>query len=227
MVYIGLDDTDNLESRGTGHLARLIAADLAGEFPVAGVTRHQLLVHPSVPYTAKNSSAAILLAVDEADISLLERRVTAIILDHRAGDSDPGLALASVVPDEVMDFGRRAQREVVNQPTARRLASAQNITLTGLGGTQAGVIGALAAIGLAASGDDGRYILVGQARELAGAVPVAQVLATGIAEVRTPGGPAIVDGLVWAEKLRPARRGGRPVLFVQWSQDAWRPLKLD
>jgi tRNA(Ile2) C34 agmatinyltransferase TiaS len=227
VVYIGLDDTDNLESRGTGHLARLIAADLAGDFPIAGVTRHQLLVHPDVPYTAKNSSAAILLVAEEVDIAPLARRVAAIVANHRAPGSDPGLAMASIVPGGVLDFGRRAQREVVDQMTARRLASVNNITLNGLGGSQDGVIGALAAVGLAASGGDGRYVLVGQSRELAGLVPVDQVLSAGIAEVRTQAGQVVLDGVVRADKLRPARRGGRPILFVQEDHDAWQPLKLD
>ena len=227
MVYIGLDDTDNLDSWGTGQLARLVAADLARTFPVAGVLRHQLLLHPDVPYTAKNSSAAILLAIRDADISLLEKRVAAIILDHYAAGSDPGLALASAVPEQVMEFGRQVQREVVDQAAALRLAAASNISLAGLGGTQAGVIGALAAVGLAASGDDGRYISVGQVRELDGVLPVAQVLAGGIFELRTLDGRKVLSGNVEACKLRPARCGGRPILFVEWGEDAWRPLKLD
>jgi hypothetical protein len=33
--------------------------------------------------------------------------------------------------------------------------------------------------------------------------------------------------LVQCDKLRPARRGGRPVLFVEWADGYWLPLKLD
>mgnify|MGYP000273024857 CR=1 FL=1 len=58
MLFIGLDDTDNLESRGTGHLARQIAATLSADYSVLGVTRHQLLLDPRVPCTKNNSSAA-------------------------------------------------------------------------------------------------------------------------------------------------------------------------
>ena len=59
MIYIGLDDTDVLESRGTGHLAREIARSLKADYDVQGVTRHQLLVDPRVPCTKNNSCAAI------------------------------------------------------------------------------------------------------------------------------------------------------------------------
>jgi len=64
MVFIGLDDTDALESRGTGYLARQIAAALATDYPVLGVTRHQLLRDPRVPCTRNNSSAAIALGTN-------------------------------------------------------------------------------------------------------------------------------------------------------------------
>ncbi len=55
MIYVGLDDTDNKTSRGTGYLARMVAASLSDRFKVWGVTRHQLLVDPRVPYTSHNS----------------------------------------------------------------------------------------------------------------------------------------------------------------------------
>jgi hypothetical protein len=41
ILYIGLDDTDILDSPGTGRLARDIAAGLAERWPVMGITRHQ------------------------------------------------------------------------------------------------------------------------------------------------------------------------------------------
>ena len=59
MIYIALDDTDMLDTRGTGHLAREIAAQLAETYPLIGVTRHQLSSDPRVPCTHKNSSAVI------------------------------------------------------------------------------------------------------------------------------------------------------------------------
>ncbi|KUK59679.1 MAG: tRNA(Ile2) 2-agmatinylcytidine synthetase [Methanoculleus marisnigri] len=50
-LYLGIDDTDTRESRGTGRLARTIAAELARSYTVTGVTRHQLFVHPASPPT--------------------------------------------------------------------------------------------------------------------------------------------------------------------------------
>ena len=99
--------------------------------------------------------------------------------------------------------------------------------MLGLGGTEDGVIGALASVGLAAGGEDGRYIIIGTIRELTGLQPVAMVLEAGITAVRTLDDTPITSGMVLTDKLRPARRNGRPVLFVEWQDDCWLPLKLD
>lgn len=228
MLIVGLDDTDTLETRGTGHLARAIAAALAADYTVLGVVRHQLLVHPQVPCTKNNSSAALLLEADgHADPAALMERVRAMMMADFVPGSDPGLCVALTVPAEVSDFGRRAQRELVTQEEARELALEHGLMLEGLGGTQGGVIGALASVGLSAGGDDGRYVQVGCLRTLAGLQPVAALLAAGIAAVQTPAGLPVTDGLVQTDRLRPARRGGRPVAVVEWAGDHWLPLKLD
>lgn len=229
MIFIGMDDTDNVDSRGTGHLARQVAAVLAGDYRLLGVTRHQLLVDPRVPCTRNNSSAAITLDVDhvELDVDGLLERVRAIMLENFQPGSDPGLCLALSVPTAVMEFGRRAQRELVSQADARALAAAHGIRLLGLGGDEDGVIGALASVGLAASGEDGRYILVGRSRELAGLQPVSALLEAGIHAVQTSDGRPVTEGLVLTDKLRPARRAGRPIAVVEWAGEYWLPLKLN
>jgi tRNA(Ile2) C34 agmatinyltransferase TiaS len=228
MFFVGLDDTDTLASRGTGHLARHIAAALAVDYAVLGVTRHQLLVDPRVPCTKNNSSAAILLDPDgDLDPMALLERVRALMLDDYQAGSDPGLCLASTVPDAVTAFGHRAQRHLVTQDEARAVAAAHGIPLLGLGGDQGGVIGALAAVGLAAGGHDGRYVLVGRSRDMADLQPVQALLEAGVAAVQTLDGQPVIEGLVQADKLRPARRDGRAVAVVEWNGDHWLPLKLD
>ncbi len=228
MLFIGMDDTDTLESRGTGCLARQIAAELSRDYLVLGVTRHQLLVDPRVPCTRKNSCAAILLDGDKRlDPSAVLSRVRAQMLNDFQPGSDPGLCVASQVPPEIIAFGRRSQQHLVTQEQARELASSCSIPLLGLGGDEGGVIGALAAVGLAACGEDGRYVMVGRSRELAGMQSVPVVLATGIAAVRRSTGEPVTEGLVQTDKLRPARLGGQPVAVVTWSGDHWLPIKLD
>jgi tRNA(Ile2) C34 agmatinyltransferase TiaS len=227
MLFVGLDDTDNLESRGTGYLARQIAGAMARNGEVIGVTRHQLLVDPRVPYTKKNSASAILVRGDGLDVETVMERVRALMLADFHPGSDPGLCVAESVPAAIIDFGRRAQREVVTQQEARELAAQCGIPLVGLGGDEGGVIGALSAVGLAACGDDGRYVLVGHSRDLTGLQPVSAILEIGIDAVQTLDGRPVSDGLVSIDRLRPARRGERAVLFVERDGDHWLPLKLD
>lgn len=242
MLYIGLDDTDTLGTPGTGQLARGIAAMLTENYPISGVVRQQLFFDPRVPFTKNNSSACIMLAngseagslhTQESEKYLMlavGEKVRAFMQAHFQPGSDPGLCVSTIAPPVFTAFGRRAQRELVTQMEARALAAEYGVLLEGLGGTEDGVIGALAAVGLAASGDDGRYILVGRSRELTGLQPVKALLEAGIAMVQTAEGVPVSEGLVLTDRLRPARRQGRPVAVVTWSEEhggCWLPLKLD
>ena len=228
MYLIGLDDTDNLESRGTGHLAREIATALTADYPLLGVTRHQLLVDDRVPCTRNNSCAAIALDINgDHDPAILLERVRDLMLADFQPGSDPGLCVAHTVPAAITEFGRRVQKNLVSQDEARTLAAAHDIPLVGLGGDEDGVIGALAAVGLAACGEDGRYVLVGRSRELTGLQPVSEIVSAGISAVRTVTGEPVSSGLVLTDKLRPARRTGRPILVVEPAGEHWLPLKLD
>lgn len=228
MQYIiGIDDTDNLESRGTGHLARVMAGVLAQDFRVHGVTRHQLLEDERVPKTAKNSCAAVLFEGDAYPPEEIAAFARKVMLDDFQPGSDPGLCVTAQIPAEIIAYGQRARREFLYQQEARDLAAVYGCYLEGLGGDQGGVIGALAAVGLAASGNDGRYVQVGSIRDLEGLLPVSEVLSAGIVSVRTPDGESVTGGVVLADKMRPARRDGQPILFVERQDNHWLPLKLD
>ncbi|MDO9084901.1 MAG: hypothetical protein Q7U53_01735 [Anaerolineaceae bacterium] len=227
-IYIGIDDTDNKESRGTGHLARCIAEKLSVSYSITGILRHQLLIDPRVPYTAKNSCAAIIITHHNTpDLAAIFDQVEKIMLDDFQPGSDPGLCVASSVPEQIIEFARRAKSDLVFQSEARKLAQDHQILLKGLGGTQDGVIGALSAVGLAHSGQDGRYIQIGNIRSLLGLCPVKDLLNAGLHSIRTLDESVINEGMVMADKLRPARRYGQPILYVQEGNGYWQPLKLD
>lgn len=229
MIYIGMDDTDNLNSRGTGRLARYIAAKLPNSYRLMGVVRHQLLVDERIPMTSHNSCTTICIenkaGEDIADIFSMVREL--MLTDYQV-DSDPGLCVAGEESALMLvEFGLQAKRELVNQTMARSLALKTGVLVEGLGGSEDGIIGALAGVGLAAGGDDGRYILVGGSRELSGLQPAEIVIAVGIPDICTVDGNPVMEGMIMSDKLRPARRGGKPVQYVQWVQDYWEPIKLD
>jgi tRNA(Ile2) C34 agmatinyltransferase TiaS len=228
MLYIGIDDTDIIDARGTGQLARVIADDLSPAFSVVGVVRHQLLFDSRIPYTAKNSSASILVDADSAQVETIFQRVKSILQAHFVEGSDPGLAVAVEVDSEIIAFGQLAKTEIIEQSTAENLAQKYSIHLVGLGGTNGGIIGALATLGLASRGDDGRYIRVGNIRDLEGLQTIEALHQAGIDSVRTIDENIITSGMVLAEQIRPSRRNHQPVLYVEKSPDGhWLPLKID
>jgi tRNA(Ile2) C34 agmatinyltransferase TiaS len=228
MIYIGMDDTDTKTSRGTGRLARETAGVLSSRFRVAGVVRHQLLKDPRVPFTSHNSSATILLEDDgRADLDELFKQVADLMMSDFQVGSDPGLCVTREIPEAVTEHGRQAQKRLVTQKEARDLAASLGMRLIGLGGTEDGVIGALASVGLTACGEDGRYLLVGTVRDMKGLQPVEAVLDAGVKEIRTLRGEPVSEGMVLSDKIRPARRGGAPVAYVEWRDGHWEPLKLD
>lgn len=227
LIYVGLDDTDSQHSLGTGRLARRLALELARSCPVHGVTRHQLLRDDRIAYTKRNSSAAILLNSSGESLGSLRMLVRERVRSASDPDSDPGVCVGLTVAELVMAFGRRAQQELLSVGEALELARSAGLDLAGLGGDGSGVIGALAAVGLAATGEDGRYVQVGSVRDLNGMRSVEQVLAAGVAEVRSQAGEQVAEGWIRAEKVRPARRNGIPVLIVEEGDGYWIPLKLD
>jgi hypothetical protein len=231
-LLIGIDDTDNLESRGTGYRVRQLANWLA-ENQVAvprGITRHQLLVDPQIPYTSHNSSAC--LSVESDSALLVWDACREYLLRESAPGSDAGLCLATTeaVDKSVMRFGHRAKLEVLNMSEAKQIAAKSQLRLAGLTGTGGGIIGALAGVGLHRAGEDGRFLWLPGLRELRGAHPVAQICATSyIDRVCTLDGvdltpETLVDVGEW---VRPVLRNGKSTLYVEEHNHEWHILSRE
>ncbi len=185
-LYLGFDDTDNAEaSVGTGKLARHFEARLPEPCRVWGVVRQQLLVDPRIPYTSHNSSACMVLEIPDPTLveTILERAQEHIRGESLPG-SDPGLCLAPeghrALPG-LMIFGRRCAEKVVTQHEA--MEAAQGVHLSGHGGTNDGIIGAAAAVGLTASGWCGRFIEFGNLRRHPDQVTVTALKRSGISVI--------------------------------------------
>ncbi len=169
---IGIDDTDNKESRGTGFRARQLAGLLESSSlaSVHAITRHQLFFDSRIPYTSHNSSAC--LSVNGVEKEKLISFCREFMLRECAPGSDGGLCIheKELIHPSISDWGLRAKSEVLTQDEAKSLVSAHGIYLEGLTGTHDGIIGALAAIGLHKAGNDGRCIWLSgkELRELNG-----------------------------------------------------------
>lgn len=223
-LLIGIDDTDNLDTRGTGYRARCLAAELqdAGLAQVQGVTRHQLLVDDAIPYTSHNSSACISVHVDAPGRSApIIARCRDFLLRIAAQGSDVGLCVSSIArAEQLQSFGFDAQRRVLERPAALQLAAAHGVHLEGLTGDHQGVVGALAAVGLHSTGNDGRYIWVEGIRELAEQTLTLRELfeTTGIEVVAERDGGEIRDcetTVALGEWPRPIPVDGKATLLVE------------
>jgi len=226
-LLIGIDDTDDLDSRGTGYLAQVLLArlrDLGLGGPV-GATRHQLLVDPRIPYTSHNTSACIAWRTatvgDEAAVIAEAGRFLETVT---APGADPGLAvvarprLASAHSEALTAYGLRAKVDVLAREEAVELAARAGVHLSGHGGTQDGIVGALAAVGLHLSGDDGLFLWMEGIRGLFGSRTTSELLSlVPIDGIRDQAGarPGPDDVIELGGWVRPILEGGRAVLLVE------------
>lgn len=233
-ILVSIDDTDNLESRGTGELASLIAADIEanGWGTSSFVTRHQLLVHPDIPYTSHNSAMCFRADIDEGNLDRVIGHASAFLSRESAAGSDPGLCVAVLdrldSHDNLVAFGRQAKSSVLTKEAAYDTARREGVHLSEHGGTGQGVIGALAGAGLRLSGNDGR--MKGGLKIPAGngVISVSDLIGTfpEVDAVRTLDGEAVgsADLVRIDEKAKTVLLDGLSVLLVTPSPDgsvAW------
>lgn len=207
----------------------MIADTVAADYPVFGVTRHQLYVHPDIPYTSHNSNAVIHVEAEGDDtMDHLFEIAEQVMLGDFLDGSDPGLVVASdsQITSPLVAYGQDAKCSVLSQERARTLAKNLRIRLRGLGGTEDGVIGALAGLGLASGKCDGRYLQKGDIRDILSSCSVETLLQHGVDEVCSFDGTRYSTGTVYFRPDKPPRPcpiRGQAVVFVK--EDAGRLLE--
>ncbi len=160
-LYVGFDDTDTLDcGRGTGKLARWFTDVLPEECSSWGVVRQQLFHSDEIPMTSHNSSLTVVLDVPDGSYT---KRIISLAAQHIKNffeeGSDPGLCViegGSAILEQLADFGERCTCEKVSMDDAYKAVGVAH--LSGHGGTNLGVIGAAAGVGLTYRGDSGRFV---------------------------------------------------------------------
>ncbi len=218
-IYIGIDDTGNSESVGTGKFARIIAGQISKKYPVYGVTRHQFYVHPDINFSLHNFGAVIHVDTGEEHVDSIFELVKEVMRDNFNEGSNPGLAVAheSHISPAIVAYGKDAKEAVLTSKRARSLAVNSNIQLECIGGNGNGVIGAIAGLGLALTRNDGRFLQIGKIRKLKGPQPVEKLIDAGIGGIFTPDGCSITKGTVFNEgdkPVKPCPINGDVILFV-------------
>jgi hypothetical protein len=230
-AYIGFDDTDYPESdRGTGKLARWFHGQLPEGCSLWGVVRQQLLVHERIPYTSHNSSACVIVEMVDPDLlDDLVSRAARHLERHALDGSDPGLCVVHETDPalpRLIAFSQKCTCQVVRQRDA--LEATRHMHLSGHGGTNDGLIGAAAAVGLTAHGWSGRFIEFGTLRDLPETIRVSELERLSILAVsldrdgQVPAPEDLVHTKGW---LRPRLWGNRPILPVIPKEDGvWESL---
>ena len=219
-VYFGFDDTDIHDSPyGTGKLVRWFQNDLPKGCECRGVIRQQLYVCDEIPYTSHNSSACMI--AEFADPDLVDQAIESAanhLKKHFVSGSDPGLCVATEFDtslSRLIEFGHYCTHGVSSQRQA--IEAAKSVHLSGHGGTNDGIIGAAAAVGLTASGWSGRFIELNNLRCYSETVKVHELRSDGIKVVSTERDaiiPAPDDVVFTNGWIRPRLLGHQPILFV-------------
>lgn len=221
---LGIDDTDDAFSRGTGFHGRQLARWLTWRnlVEVHSISRHQLTTHEAVECTSHNSAVCIEFSLVETSIIDIWQAARCGLNSLAAAESETGLCLAPnvEVPAGIVEFGVRCKLAPVRLTEARALSGGQ-IQLGPLKDQPdaAGQVGALAAVGLRAGGDDGRVIWLPKLRMMAGVFSLAEIQRTMGVEIKaaTPSGQqaASQDRIKLGRWVRPLLRRGGPVLLIE------------
>lgn len=230
---LSIDDTDNLDSPGTGH----VLADIGDILESKGlgipsrISRHQLFVHPDVPYTSHNSAMCTILT-GVTDQKNLISVVEAELISRAAEGSDPGICCvaehAILDTGPLLAWGKRAKRELLTKDEAYSTARSCGLYLNELGGTGDGIIGALAGVSLRLGGSDGRF---------RGRIPVApgtdnfsvaELLALPevdtVINIETRENVPLEDIVIRPVDIKTVLLNGRSVLPVRSFENVWRCL---
>ncbi len=161
-LYLSMDDTDDLESPGTGKVLAgfRMYIEENGLGKTEGITRHQLYVHRDIPYTSHNSSMCFSMVTD-GNLPWIRGRAAKYLEEVSVEDADPGLGILDLAElknrEALVRFGLAAKKSILSKDEAYRRAEECGVYLSEHGGTGEGVIGALAAIALRLEGNDGRF----------------------------------------------------------------------
>lgn len=222
-ILVSIDDTDNLESRGTGEIASLLAKLLEerewGKAQV--ITRHQLLVHPDIPYTSHNSAMCFAAEIKEQHFEEYLQMARQFLAEESAPGSDPGLCVVALEQlkneVELKEFAFKAKKIVLNKEEAYEVAAKTRVYLSEHGGEGIGVIGALAGAGLRLSGKDGRLRGKLKVNAPTGFITAGEIKQqSGVEVVQSTEGQIIADDelIYLGETIKAVMLNGKTTLLV-------------
>ena len=253
LIVVGIDDTDDVSKEtSTGSIAQSIAdaaVVMGGELRL-GITRHQLLISDEVPYTSHNSAMVFEALIASDMIDAFCRDAESVIAKLRAPTSNPGFCIArpslarktrnySDETKALIDFGEQAKVRFCKIEEAYGLAESVSwVSLKSCGGNEAGVVGALAGVGLRMGGNDGRFRGKYKLFDAEGEKgPLTVGAAIESLEASTPGPVSIVDvngsrldpsmPFLPIDDIKPIMRNAALVIICEVNEGVAHPFSKD
>jgi len=232
-IFVGIDDTDSLEIGATGQTANELRRIIMGRGwgQPEPVTRHQLLLHPDIPYTSHNSSMCFAVEASSQYLQEMIRCAQEFLESSSAPGADPGLCVAVDERirnvEHLISFGCRAKREILQKEEAYQTARHCGLHLSEHGGTGLGVIGALAGLALRLTGNDGRFQVKIKLRQPGTAMSAAEILASSdIEEIQSIEGQPLlpIETVIIGEKIKTVLLDSKRKLLVYRKNDEWHTI---
>ncbi len=162
-IFVGIDDSRQLDGYKAGETASWLskAIEKNGWGKGAIPSRHRLYFHPSIACKKHNTARSFSADLDEPYLEAFIAYACSMVKSNITLDSNTGLAIAVPElmenPDDLIEYAYRVKEEIVSKDEALKMAKKPGLYLFELSGNGQGVIGALAAAGLRATGNDGQF----------------------------------------------------------------------
>jgi hypothetical protein len=222
---LGIDDTDSPKTGDTSQNTASLALTLGQKLESLALARllniscHPLFQHPSIAHTSSNIACCLLLDSDPQKLREIDMTTRLTLRGQSAATANPGYALAAWnnFDPEVVAWGKMAKISSIQRMDAITLARRSGISIAGITGSGAGVIGALSAVGLRYDGNDGYIYWMPGLDKLTGIhtqVEINQFIHFESIESEHHKRPALDDRILFTEGIKPVLRDGRVVLQV-------------
>lgn len=230
-TYIAIDDTDEIGYFiSTGEICENIVKHINAHYSkTTPVTRHQLYLHESIPYTSHNSSMCFTCELDIQSFEEVKAFILEYIIHISALSSSGGVAMVFekdiVNHNKLVAYGFDAKNKVLNKEIAYLVAKEQNVFLQEIKNEGNGIIGALAGVALRLSGSDGR--LRGKITLEQSEMFPKELLHKGIVDdIEVVNTNKLIESkkIVFEDGLKWILKENKRVLLVEDAQNLYRPL---
>lgn len=180
LFFLGIDDTGQPGKSGSSETALALGLHLQARklARLVHVSAHALIPPAEIPHSSLNHAYCLTLEGEAQQLREIDMESRVYLMRHSATGANPGFALAprERVIERIQNWGKACQMFTMERREALDLARSLGIMAAGFTGSGSGVIGALAAMGLRASGSDGWIFWLSGLPDLKGVMTFSEIL---------------------------------------------------